>query len=194
MSASTRMKLVNSGDFQTLFLEELGWDKPDLAPLRVIVDEQTYTLQQVAGYSGLRVWLCNDLPDARTQRLIDQHVRKVSDARLLIFADHTRQEWRWLQSADAEGVGQPRLALHRHTVGTTNEALNQRLGTIEIKINESPTLIDVLRKMRAAFDADIVTKRFYDQFVRRQRALTVAIQGIPDDSEREWYSSLMITG
>ena len=192
MSASTRMKLVNSGDFQTLFLEELGWDKPDLAPLRVTVDEQTYTLQQVAGYSGLRVWLCNDLPDARTQRLIDQHVRKVSDARLLIFSDHTRQEWRWLQSADAEGVGQPRLALHRHTVGTTNEALNQRLGTIEIKINESPTLIDVLRKMRAAFDADIVTKRFYDQFVRRQRALTVAIQGIPDDSEREWYSSLMM--
>lgn len=192
MSASTRMKLVNSGDFQTLFLEELGWDKPDLAPLRITVDEQTYTLQQVAGYSGLRVWLCNELPDSRTQRLIDQQVRKVSDARLLIFADHTRQEWRWLQSADADGVGQPRLALHRHTVGTTNEALSQRLGTIEIKIDESPTLIEVLRKMRAAFDADIVTKRFYDQFVRRQRALTVAIQGIPDDSEREWYSSLMM--
>lgn len=192
MSASTRMQLVNSGDFQTLFLEELGWDKPDLAPLRATVDEQTYTLQQVAGYSGLRVWLCNDLPDARTQRLIDQQVRKVSDARLLIFADHARQEWRWLQSADADGVGQPRLALHRHTVGTTNEALNQRLGTIEIKINESPTLIEVLRKMRAAFDADIVTKRFYDQFVRRQRALTAAIHGIPDDSEREWYSSLMM--
>lgn len=192
MSASTRMKLVNAGDFQTLFLEELGWDKPDLAPLRITVDEQTYTLQQVAGYSGLRVWLCNELPDARTQRLIDQQVRKVSEARLLIFADPTRQEWRWLQSADAEGVGQPRLALHRHTVGTTNEALNQRLGTIEIKIDESPTLIEVLRKMRAAFDADIVTKRFYDQFVRRQRALTVAIQGIPDDSEREWYSSLMM--
>jgi hypothetical protein len=186
------MKLVNSGDFQTLFLEELGWDKPDLAPLRITVDEQTYTLQQVAGYSGLRVWLCNELPDSRTQRLIDQQVRKVSDARLLIFADHTRQEWRWLQSADADGVGQPRLALHRHTVGTTNEALSQRLGTIEIKIDESPTLIEVLRKMRAAFDADIVTKRFYDQFVRRQRALTVAIQGIPDDSEREWYSSLMM--
>lgn len=192
MSASRRMKLVNEGAFQALFLEELGWDKPDLSPLHVAVDDETYTLQQVAGYSGLRVWFCNDLPDARTQRLIDQQVRKVSDARLLIFADQTRQEWRWLQSADAEGVGQPRLALHRHTVGTTNEALNQRLGTIEIKIGESPTLIEVLRKMRAAFDADVVTKQFYDQFVRKQRALTVAIQGIADDSEREWYSSLMM--
>lgn len=192
MSASQRMQLVNAGDFKTLFLEELGWDRPDLAPLSLTVDEQTYTLDQVAGYSGLRVWLCREVPDARTQRLIDQQVRRVSDARLLIFADDVRQEWRWLQSADADGVGQPRLALHRHLVGTTNEALSQRLGTIEIKLNESPSLIDVLRRMRAAFDADVVTRRFYDQFVRKQRALTDAIEGIPDDSEREWYSALMM--
>jgi hypothetical protein len=186
------MGLVNAGDFQTLFLEELGWDRPDLAPRLIPIDDHLFTVEQVAGYSGLRVWVCREVPDARTQRFIDREIRRVSDARLIIFADDIRQEWRWLQSADAEGVGQPRLALHRHTVGTTNEALNQRLGTIEIKLDESPTLIEVLRKMRAAFDADIVTKRFYDQFVGRQRALTGAIRGIPDDSEREWYSSLMM--
>ena len=182
MSASDRIKLVNRGKFQTLFLEELGWDRPDLPPLKITVDEQIYMLEQVAGYSGLRVWLCKELPDARTQRLIDQHVRKVSDARLLIFADDTRQEWRWPQTADAKGVGQSRLALHRHHVGTTNEALNQRLATIEIPLNESWTLIEVLRRMRAAFDADVVTRRFYDQFVRHQRALTLVIEGIADDA------------
>lgn len=192
MSGSTRMALVNAGDFQTLFLEELGWDRPDLAPLAITIDDRVYLMRQVAGYSGLRVWLCDEVPDARTQRLIDHHVRTVSDARLLIFADASRQEWRWLQSADAEGVGQPRLALHRHTVGTSNEALDQRLRTIEVGMDENPTLIDVLRRMRAAFDADIVTKRFYDQFVRRQRMLTESILGIPDDGEREWYSSLMM--
>lgn len=192
MSASDRIKLVNRGKFQTLFLEELGWDRPDLPPLKITVDEQIYMLEQVAGYSGLRVWLCKELPDARTQRLIDQHVRKVSDARLLIFADDTRQEWRWPQTADAKGVGQSRLALHRHHVGTTNEALNQRLATIEIPLNESWTLIEVLRRMRAAFDADVVTRRFYDQFVRHQRALTLVIEGIADDAEREWYSALLM--
>lgn len=192
MSATERMKLVNAGRFQTLFLEELGWDRPDLGPLKITIDERTYTLEQVAGYSGLRVWLCKELPDARTQRLIDQQVRKFSDARLLIFADDTHQEWRWLQSADAEGVGQPRLALHRHHVGTTNEALNQRLGTIEIPLNDNWTLIEVLRRMRAAFDADVVTRRFYDQFIRRQRALRDVIEGIADDAEREWYSALLM--
>ena len=44
MSAIERMKLVNAGEFQTLFLEELGWDRPDLAPLKITVDEQTFTL------------------------------------------------------------------------------------------------------------------------------------------------------
>ncbi|MBT9605080.1 DNA methyltransferase [Microbacterium sp.] len=192
MSAMERMKLVNAGAFQTLFLEELGWDRPHLAPLKITVDEQTHTLEQVAGYSGLRVWLCREVPDARTQRLIDQHVRKISDARLLIFADDEHQEWRWLQTADADGVGQARLALHRHFVGTTNEALNQRLGTVEIPLNENWTLIEVLRRMRAAFDADVVTRRFYDQLVRRQRALTEVIEGIADDGEREWYSALLM--
>lgn len=192
MSASERMQLVNAGNFKTLFLEELGWDRPDLAPLSITVDEQNYTLEQVAGYSGLRVWLCREVPNARIQRLIDQQVRRVSNARLLIFANATHQEWRWLQSADSDGVGQPRLALHRHFVGTTNEALSQRLGTIEIKLDESPSLIDVLRRMRAAFDADVVTKQFYDQFVRKQRSLTERIEGIPEDSEREWYSALLM--
>lgn len=192
MTTSARMALVNAGEFKKLFLEELGWDRPDLAPLTVDVDEQTYTLEQVAGFSGLRVWLCHEVPEARTQRIIDQRVRRESEARLLIFADEAKQEWRWLQTADAEGVGQPRLALHRHYVGTSNEALNQRLATIEIGLNERPTLIEVLRSMRAAFDADVVTRRFYDQFVRKQRALTEAIEGIADDAEREWYSALMM--
>jgi len=186
------MRLVNAGDFKRLFLEELGWNRPDLPPQQVTVDDETYSLTQVAGYSGLRVWLCDRVPDARTQRLIDRQIRRVSDARLLIFADRIKQEWRWLQSADTDGVGQPRLALHRHVVGTHNEALSQRLTTIEIGLQESPTLIDVLRRMRAAFDADVVTRRFYDQFIRRQRALTNAIENLSDDAAREWYSALMM--
>lgn len=192
MNPSERMRLVNAGDFQGLFIEVLGWDRPNQPHLHISVEDGEYSLEQVARYSGLRVWLCRSVPDARTQRLIDQQVRKVSDARLLIFANEIRQEWRWLQTAAADGIGQPRLALHRHKVGTTNEALDQRLGTIAIAIDERPTLIEVLRKMRSAFDADIVTKRFYDRFIREQRGLTDSIQGISDPGEREWYSSLLM--
>ena len=186
------MALVDRGEFRKLFVEELGWNRPDLAAVPVEIDGVTYAIEQIAGYSGIRVWLCSQVPDARTQRLIDHKLRKISEERLVIFADAARQEWRWLQSPDANGAGQPRLALHRHYVGTSDESLQQRLGTIEIGLDESPTLIDILHRMRAAFDADVVTKKFFDQFVRQQRALASAIEGIEDDADRDWYSALVM--
>ena len=59
---SRRNDLVNQGDFETLFLEELLWDRPDRAPLGIEVEATSYRLQQVAGYAGLRVWLCDQVP------------------------------------------------------------------------------------------------------------------------------------
>ncbi|MFC5931722.1 hypothetical protein D6T64_04630 [Cryobacterium melibiosiphilum] len=192
MTDDSWMDLVNAGDFRTLFLEKLFWNRPDLRPISVVVDDQDFTLTQIANYKGLRVWLCPVIPDRRTQRLIDREVRKISNERLLIFADDTVQEWRWLQSPDPQGVGQPHLALHRHVVGSANPALNQRLQMISIGMDEEVTLIDVLRRMRSAFDADRITKAFYDQFIAKQRDLSESIQGIDDDSDRDWYSALLM--
>jgi hypothetical protein len=72
------MRLVNEGRFRDLFVEELLWDQPDHAPLNVEVEGTDYSLEQVAGFAGLRVWLCRSVPDRRTQRLIDKEVRKTS--------------------------------------------------------------------------------------------------------------------
>lgn len=190
--SSRRINLVNAGDFRTLFIEELLWNQPDLQPLDIEVEGNQYTLRQVAGFSGLRVWLCSELPDGRTQRLIDKEVRKASSERLLIFAGSHRQDWSWLQSPDAEGVGQPRLVRHQHFVGSDNPALDQRLQMISIGFDENINLIEVLRKMRSAFDAEQVTRKFYNQFIDKQRALARAINGIFDQSDRDWYSALMM--
>jgi hypothetical protein len=192
MSTAARLKLIDEGDFRSLFVEELGWDRPTLKPFVAEVDEQRFELTEVAGFSGIRVWVCNALPDQRVQRAIDAQVRKISEARLLIFTDGTSQEWRWLQSPDANGAGQPRLTTHRHYVGSSNQALLQRLANIEISMSETPSLIEVLRRMRSAFDADVVTRRFYDQFVRKQQDLTDAIVGIPDEADRDWYAALVM--
>ncbi|MHA7143819.1 Eco57I restriction-modification methylase domain-containing protein [Arthrobacter sp. TmT3-37] len=190
--SSRRIDLVNAGDFRTLFIEELLWNQPDLQPLKIEVERNHYTLSQVAGFSGLRVWLCAELPDRRTQRLIDKEVRKASSERLLIFAGNHRQDWSWLQSPDAEGAGQPRLVRHQHFVGSDNAALDQRLQMISIGFDENVNLIDVLRKMRSAFDAEQVTRKFYNQFIDKQRALALAINGIFDQKDRDWYSALMM--
>jgi len=187
---SRRIELVNRGDFETLFLEELLWDRPDQEPLDIEVESTTYQLRQIAGYAGLRVWLCGEVPHRRTQRLIDKELRKQSTERLLIFADAELQEWRWLQSPDPEGAGQPRLVTHQHRVGSLNAALDQRLEMISVGFNDDVSLIGMLRRMRRAFDAEQVTRRFYTAFIEKQRALSAAIEGIELEADRDWYAAL----
>ena len=47
---SRRLSLLDSHDFRTLFVEELGWNRPDQKPMLVTVDEATFTMNNVATY------------------------------------------------------------------------------------------------------------------------------------------------
>lgn len=206
---SRLIDLVNAGKWRELFIEELGWSLPSLKPVMIPLpepdEEYEVVCAEVAQYKGIRVWLCRDLLDARTQRYVDKEIKNYSTERLIIFAGETEQVWRWPQSSDNHGRGKTRLLSHRHTTGRENEALEQRLAMIEIKVTESPSIIEVLRRLRAAFDADRITKAFYDKFSKRHEALVRAIDGLPvyepektiedkktKNQERKWYSSLLL--
>lgn len=186
------LKRIDDAQFRELFIEDLGWSKPDLPALTVDVDGTSYTLTQVAGYKGVRVWACASLPDRRAQRMIDHAVKKVSSERLLIFHDGASQEWRWPQSSDTQGKSQPRLVTHAHVVGKDNPALTQRLEMITLGLTEEPTVVALLQRMRRAFDAEKVTSAFYKQFLRQQQSLVAAIKGIAADGDRDWYSALLM--
>ena len=183
---SKLIDLVNAGKWKDLFIEELGWTRPTLKPLVIPLENESeecdVTLIEVAQYKGVRIWVCNDLLDSRTQRFVDREVNKHSTERLIIFADQFQQEWRWPQTSDDQGRGKTRLVSHLHTVGRENPALEQRLRLIEIGVTESPSILEVLKRLRAAFDADRVTKAFYDKFQKRHEALVKAIEGFPDYS------------
>ena len=190
---TTRLDYVNRGDISALFREELGWNLPDITtPMSIEVDGTTYQARQVAGYNGVRVWKVDAVPDSRVQRLIDAEIRRHSDERLIVFADAHVQEWRWPQVRNTQGSGQPRLVTHRHVIGSHNEALDQRLAMIEIGLSESPTVPELLRRMRSAFDADRVTNEFYKKFLKQHDALVKAIHGLDVEGDRRWYSALLM--
>lgn len=193
---SKLIDLVNAGKWRELFIEELGWSKPgskDQVQIRVeTLGPLFFQFNEVAQYRGIRIFVCHELPDPRTQRLLDREIKRHSTERLVIFAGEHEQEWRWPQSSDDQGRGKTRLVSHRHTVGRSNEALAQRLSMIEIGINESPNIIEVLRRLRAAFDADRITKAFYKAYVKEHIALQKVVEGIDNDEDREWYSTLLM--
>jgi len=195
---SPLIDLVNEGQWRELFIEKLGWSRPgsnDKVQIRVEIEmlgSHMYTFDEVAQYRGIRIFVCPELPDARAQRLLDRELRRHSTERLIIFAGEHEQEWRWPRSTDDQGQGKTRLVSHRHRVGSSSEALSQRLSMIEIGVEESPSVIEVLRRLRAAFDADRITKAFYRAYVNEHNALCNVVSGIDSSDDREWYSTLLL--
>jgi hypothetical protein len=153
MSPAALLDVVDAGDFRKLFIDELGWNNPDRPPFRCDVDGRAYSLSQVAGYRGLRIWVCDTLPDKKTQREIDKQVGQDNLERLVIFVGADRQEWRWPRRAQTGGVN-AKLLMHRHLIGDSDPHLDRQLRVIEIDLDDAPSLVDLLSRMRAAFDVE----------------------------------------
>lgn len=156
MSVTPLLPLVDDRTFRKLFIEELGWNNPDRPQLQCDVDGMRYSLTQVAGYRGLRIWVCDTMPDKKTQREIDKRVGQDNLERLVIFVGTDRQEWRWPRRAQTGGVN-AKLLVHRHLVGHPDPHLDRQLRAIEIDLDSAPSLVDLLSRMRAAFDVESET-------------------------------------
>jgi hypothetical protein len=148
--------LVDARDFRTLFIDELGWGNPDQPDLTVEAGTTPFTLRQVAGYKGLRIWHCACLPPRKTQRVLDALVGRDNAERLLIFTDDGRQEWRWPRKAQLGGTN-AKLLVHQHVAGEPNERLAKRLRAISLDFAVDLSLVALLERMRDAFDAEAET-------------------------------------
>ena len=153
MSNLEWMSLVDRHDFRTLFIDQLGWSNPDQAPISVEIEGHTFWLTQVAGYKGLRVWYCNEVPSRKVQRLIDETVGVSSHERLVIFASEAVQEWRWPRRAQLGGAN-AKLVVHQHVAGAPDPRLGAQLSSIAIDFEAELTLFELLSRMRTAFDVE----------------------------------------
>lgn len=156
MTSTRLLDLVDARDFRTLFIDELGWNNPDQPNLNLEVDDETFTLIQIAGFKGLRIWHSPVLPPRKTQRVIDVLVGQDNHERLVIFSNEHRQEWRWPRRAQL-GSANAKLLVHEHFVGDRATHLAQRLQAIELDFDEDITLVALLDKMRDAFDHEAET-------------------------------------
>ncbi|RIS02745.1 class I SAM-dependent DNA methyltransferase [Mycobacteroides abscessus] len=156
MTDNRLLDLVDARDFRTLFIDELGWDNPDRPPLTLEVDGTEYTLTQVAGYKGLRIWHCPVLPPRPVQRQIDVLVGRDNLERLVIFTDGHRQEWRWPRRKQL-GSTNAKLVVHQYHNGDRTTHLADRLEAIELDFDEDLPLVMLLDRMRDAFDREAET-------------------------------------
>ena len=184
-------------DLRPLFIEELGWDRGG-ADMEVTVANATYALQAVAHKRGMVVYQYiadeNDaFPDHPTRQKIEKVVAKTAREHIIVYATRDKSTlcWQWVKREP----GQPdRSRSHIYQRGQAGEALIQKLEQLVFTLDEEAdlTIVDVSGRVRAAFNVEKVTKRFYDRFKKEHLAFLSFIEGIENVANREWYASLML--
>ena len=190
-------QLLRDFEFETLWIEELGWDRHRQG-LGVTIDETDYLLTAIAQKRGMVVFLCSartdgSIPDYAIRRKIQREVARSVHEHLIIYTDaaETTQIWQWVKREP----GRPSACReHRYGHEQPGEALIQKLETIAFSFEEEEglTLIDVRGRVRAAFDVERVTKRFYDHFKTEHARFLGFLEGVPDQEMERWYASVML--
>ena len=182
---------------QALFIEELGWDHGG-EDMEITAADKTFSLQAIAQKRGMVVFQyradsVGAFPDQPTRQKIERVVTKAVHEHLIVYAtdNNDRQVWQWVKREP----GQPnRSRQHIHHQNQSGEALTQKLEQLVFTLDEEADLgiVGVSRRVRAAFDVEKVTKRFYDRFKKEHDAFLGFIDGITAAADREWYASLML--
>ena len=182
---------------RSLFIDELGWDHGG-TDTEATVAERTFVLQAVAHKQGMVVYQYiaeekGSFPDHPTRQKIEKVVAKTVREHLVVYATHDRSSlyWQWVKREPGRPDRTRHHIYHRDQPG---EALIQKLEQLVFTLDEEEnlTIVDVSGRVRAAFDVEKVTKRFYDRFKREHDIFLGFITGLKNLADSEWYASLML--
>ena len=195
LNITNARRYLREFNFQELFIEELGWDNYH-AGLTVVVEDVPYTLQAVAEKRGMVVfvhWSAADVPSDKVRNQIERQVAQSHREHFLIFVDgqRTQQKWLWVRRE----IGRP-LARRTHDYAPrqAGDSLIQKLQSIAFSFAEEDdlTLVDVTSRVRAAFNVERATRKFYDSFKKERNAFEKFVHGIPGVDMTKWYVSVML--
>lgn len=188
---------LQTSNFRKLFIEDMGWDHPT-SDLDIQYNGDQLHQTAVAQKRGLTVLICSPLesgqiPDYSDRRKIETQLRKSIHEHILIFTnmDYTKQVWQWVRREP----GRPTTSReYEYYQGQSGQALLERLQGLVFTLEEEESLgiIDVASRVRATFDVERVTRRFYDRFREEHAAFMRFLKGIPDEGMQRWYVSVTL--
>ena len=180
-----------------LFIEELGWDYGG-TDLEIPIADRSFALKAIAHKRGMVAYQYTPAPDDAfpdhpTRQKIERTVTQTVREHIIIYVSHESNAlyWQWVKREPGQT---DRSRQHIYHQDQSGEALIQKLEQIAFSLDEEEdlTIADVASRIRAAFDVDKVTKKFYDHFKKEHTAFLDFITGIQNLADREWYASLML--
>ena len=189
--------LLSNFQFGELFIEELGWSHPRAKKtVSITVDNQEYPCQRIAEVSGVAVLevTTTDIPDAKLRRDIHQQVIERIAENLLIFVDggRTRSLWYWVKREGSKSY----IRDHLYIKGQPGDLFLGKLAELVLDITDfedgEPSVVEVAHRLQKGFDIEKITKKFYQEFQREHLQFLPFIQGIDRESDRKWYTSVIL--
>lgn len=199
LSSDRLQSRLRARQFIELFVEELGWDRlRGAADVPLDVRGTAERLKPVAQKRDVPVYLysATPLPERARRRAIEAALARHQREHLIVFVDDATgaQVWQWVKHEP----GRPdRVREHAWRPGDDPEGLRQKLDALQFTLEEEDAgritgATDVIGRLRRAFDADEITRRFYDDYKARHDAIMAFLRGLPDDGTRSWYASVTL--
>ncbi len=188
-------KYLQKFDFESLFIEELGWDTVDRVTLPFEIDGHYFEVTSIAQKRGFTVFKCltPKMPTRPVRVKLDRQLTDYSKSHLLVFGDtgKTQQIWMWVRQEPGKPLA-PRF--EQYQVGQSAERLLQKLEALIVDFKEEPSLthVDVAQKVKQGFDVERVTKQFFQDFEGLHRQFCLEIEGMESESDRRWYASVLL--
>jgi hypothetical protein len=191
---STR-RYLDQFDFESLFIEELGWDVVDPVTIPLELDQDIFEAEAIAQKRGFTVYQCmgSEIPERKIRLKLDRTLTEYSKSHLLIFGDQEgkQQVWMWVKQ-ETGSKSKPRF--HTYKVGRAAESLMQKLEALVVDIEEEDdlTLVEVSQRVKQGFNIEQVTKQFFHDFEGLHQKFCLEIVGIDHDGDRRWYASVLL--
>ena len=190
-------KHLENFDLRSLFIEELGWDHGGTT-IEATVVNRIFALEAIAQKRGMVIYQYvadsdDAFPDHPTRQKIERAVARTVREHLIVYAAHDGSTlyWQWVKREPGRPDRSRQHIYHRDQPG---EALIQKLEQLVFTLDEEDdtTIVAVSGRVRAAFDVEKVTKKFYERFKKEHHVFLGFIEGIKNIADREWYTSLML--
>jgi type I restriction-modification system DNA methylase subunit len=197
LNFSRTRDLLSNFQFGELFIEELGWSHPrGKKSFPVTIENQEYSCQRIAEVSGVVVLEVSreDIPDSQTRQEIQRQVTERIAENLLIFVDskRTRSLWYWVKREGSKSY----IRDHLYIKGQPGDLFLSKLAELVLDITDfedgEPSVVEIAKLLQKGFDIEKITKKFYQEFQREHLQFLPFIQGIDRESDRKWYTSVIL--
>jgi len=188
-------------DFNSLFVEELGWNICKNRPTSIEVDGNFFKLTPFAEQGGMVIYLGDsmedgNIPPSNMRRIIEAKITRQTHEHMIIFVngERTRSVWQWVRRQQGK---QTAAREHTYYKGQPGDSLLQKLAGIAFSIDDLDeegrlAITEVTGRVAKAFDIEKVTRRFYDEFKAEHSTFSKFLKGLEGQDDLAWYTSVML--